>query len=226
MANITHSEQLEQSSSEAPFLRATHRRLTDQPMRVVWRFVFATLGGWLAMGGLIYAIFQSGELYNAQRFGGAVTMGLTFGAIIGFLALIAGEYPSRLGGLWPLWGRLIVWGVLGSLWGTLAWAAYNVFFLNNAEPEWVVMLFGGVGLALGFLITALFNLPGSLAVVVTTICTYIPLYITFQSYFADNGGTAAIVYFSHPTHIYTIALPFALVIALGAHLRRLLRGRE
>lgn len=214
------------------WLANTWRRLTDDPLDNVRRFVFALLGATLAMAFHVFVTFRSEAIFNADRWGKTISIGLTFGMMIAILTIIASEVPNRLRGFWPWWARLILSAGLGILWGTLSWAAFTWFFLNYL-PSWEVMIYVGIGTALGFVLSSLFKLRGWAAVLITAFTTYIPIYLMFQFYF--NGDVpplplsqdvlfspSAILYYDFPEQIFTVAIPVVLLIALGAHFSGLL----
>jgi len=205
----------------------TWRRLTDDPLKNVWRFVFALLGATLAMAIYVFVTFRSEAIFNAERWGRTISIGLTFGMMIAILTLIAGELPARLRGFWPGWARLAFSAIAGFLWGTLAWGAFTWFFLNY-PPVWEVMAYAGLGTALGFVLSSLFGLRGWLGVLITAVAMYIPIYLMFQFYFNSTmpplplsndviNNPSAILYFDDPAQIFTLAIPIVLLIALGAH---------
>lgn len=201
------------------WLYNTWRRMTDRPMQIVWRYLFALIGGWLGMGYHVFTVFRSQAIFNQQRIANTIAMGLTFGVLVGFLVLLAGEFSSRLRGFWPWWTRLLLSMVLGSLWGMITWGSYTWLFLQNPSANWGMMLFGGIGMALGFVATAMFNLRGWQAFLITAITTYIPIFYTHQEFAAGRSFDAILPYdyFTSPEHILTVAIPVALLIALGGH---------
>jgi serine/threonine-protein kinase len=216
------------------WLDNTWRRMTDNPLHNVWRFVLALIGASAAMGLYVFATFRSEAIFDAERAGKTISVGLTFGMFMAFLALLAGEFPTRLRGFWPGWARLVVSGAIGFLWGTLTWGAFTWFFLNY-PPSWDVMAYAGFGTALGFVLTAMFNLPGWAAFLLTAVSTYIPLYIFLQ--FFNSGlmplplplsadvlnNPASILYFDDPNQMYSLGIPVVLLIALGGHAQAIAR---
>ncbi len=206
----------------------TWRRLTDDPLHNVWRFVFAMLGAGIAMAAQVFITFRSEAIFNADRWGKTISIGLTFGIFTAILVLLAGELPERLRGFWRVWSRLTVSGILGFLWGTFTWGAFTWFFFNY-PPAWDVMAFAGLGMAFGFVVTALFNLRGWVAVIVTAIATYIPIYIMFEFFWSGRlivplplasetlNNPLAILYYDTQEQIFTLAIPVVLLIALGGH---------
>lgn len=220
------------------WLANTWRRMTDNPLHNVWRFVFALLGGALAMGAHVFITFRSEAIFNADRWGKTISIGLTFGMFVATLVFVAGEFSSRVRGFWPWWARVALSSVVGLVWGTLSWGAFTWFFFNYI-PDWGVMAFAGLGLALGFVLAAALNLRSWAAVVVTTIAIYIPIYVMFQYYWTGELlmpvplsqdvllNPVAVLYYDYPEQIYTVALPVALLIAIGGHAQSLWQdGRD
>jgi serine/threonine protein kinase len=207
------------------WLANTWRRMSDDPLRNVWRFVLAFAGATAAMAIQVFVTFRSEAIFNADRWGRTISIGLTFGLFMAFLVLIAGEYPSRLRGFWALWMRLAFSAVTGFLLGTLTWGAFTWFFLNY-PPNWDVMAFVGLGTAFGFVLTALIGLRGWVAALVTTAATYLPIYIMQQySYgYLELPFTLTpvpILYYDYEEQVLTLGLAVALLIALGGHAQAL-----
>jgi serine/threonine protein kinase len=196
------------------WLANTWRRLSDEPMQIVWRFVLAFLGGFIAIALNSYITYRHESLFAPGRWNTTISAGLVSAVLIGFLVLLADEFPSRLRGFWPWWGRLLLSAVFGILGGVAVWGAYTYLFLEYV-PDWNVIVFAAVGMAVGLTLSALLRVPGWLAFVITTAATYAPLYITFQQYLPP------VLYYDYPQQIFTLALPVAMLIALGAHARTL-----
>lgn len=216
------------------WLANTWRRMTDDPLQNVWRFVFALIGAGISMAIHVFATFRSEAIFNADRWGKTISIGLTFGMFVAILVFVAGEFSSRVRGFWPWWARVALSAVTGFAWGTLTWGAFTWFFFNY-KPDWDVMAFGGIGLALGFVLTAAFNWRGWAAVLVTAAATYIPIYVMFRFFwtgelllpipFSANVllNPSAILYYDYPEYIYTLAIPTVLLIAIGGHAQALWR---
>ncbi len=215
------------------WLTNTWRRMSHNPLHNVWRYVLALIGGTVAMGAQVFLTYRTEAIFNADRWGKTISIGLTFGVFMGFLALLAGEFPSRLRGFWPWWARLAVTTVIGFVWGTLTWAAFTWFFLTYV-PDWGVMIFAGVGTAIGFALTAILKLPGWLAFLVTAVATYLPIYTMFNAFWNGQlapviqtlfnippGNAPALLYYDYPEQIFTLAIPVVILIALGAHAQAL-----
>jgi hypothetical protein len=204
------------------WLANTWRRLTDDPLQNVWRFVFALIGSTAAMAVYVWILFRTEAIFNPERWGKTISIGLTFGMLMAILVMIAGEVPLRLRRFWPWWGRLALSGIAGFLWGGLVWGAFTWFFLNY-PPDWDVMAFAGLGTALGFVLTAMFNLRGWVAFLLTAVATYIPVFVMYQY---GSGLWASLpveltqvplLYFNTPDQLFTLAIPVVVLIALGGH---------
>jgi hypothetical protein len=209
------------------------RRMSDNPLHNVWRYVLALVGGAAAMGAQVFITYRTEAIFNADRWGKTISIGLTFGVFMGFLVLLAGEFPARLRGFWPWWARLLVSVAIGFVWGTLTWAAFTWFFLTYV-PDWGVMVFAGVGTAVGFTLTAMFTLPGWLAFLVTAAATYLPIYTMFNAFWNGQlvpvvqtlfnipaGNAPALLYYDYPEQIFTLAIPVVILVALGGHAQTL-----
>jgi serine/threonine protein kinase len=197
------------------------RTMTDRPLGVVWRYIFALLGAFAAMGFYVYSTFRSEAIFNATRIGLSLAVGLVFAVFfVSFLVLFSDEFSRRLRGFWPWWGRLIL-SVVGIGLGTLTWAAFTWFYLNY-PPPWDVMFFAGTGLALGFVLSGLLSLRGWIAVPLTAFFTYAPLWLMYHygNYTQPQLSFLTqipVLYFDFDVQIYTVAIPFVLLVAFGGH---------
>jgi hypothetical protein len=219
------------------WLANTWRRLTDRPMQIVWRYVFALIGGWLAMGYYVWVNLPSEAIFTPDRSGKTISIGLTFGVFVGFLVLLAAELPGRLRGFWPWWTRAGLSAILGVLWGALTYGGFTWFFLNY-DPDWRLMLLAGVGLTFGFTLSALFKMRAWFAVLVTALATFIPIWLAaakqygpielaFLNTWLDNQfefNMPAVIYFREPGDIFLQGIVMVLLIALGGHLATIWRA--
>ncbi len=163
------------------WLTNTVRRMTDEPLHLILRFVLALLGAWIGFGQQVYITYRNQLLFIPQRWGNTIAVGLLMGVFVAVVVLITDEFSRRLRGFWPWWLRLLISGVLGFLLSTLTWAGYTWMYLNQPFVYWDVMRLGGFGLAFGFLISALLNLRGWVALIVTGLSLYIPIYVAFYN---------------------------------------------
>ncbi|MBC8099989.1 MAG: serine/threonine protein kinase, partial [Armatimonadetes bacterium] len=167
------------------WLTNTWRRISDQPLGLTWRFLFAVLGGWLGLGYHVYATFRSEAILAPDRIANTVGYGLSFGVFVGVMVLLADEIPSRLRGFWTQPLRILFAGVLGIGWATLSWGLATWMYTRNL-PDWDLMLFGGVGLALGFVLASLLNLRGLPAALLTAGTIYLTIYAPFNNFCQVN----------------------------------------
>lgn len=222
------------------WLANSWRRMTDHALAIVWRYLFAMLGGWLALGLHIFVTFRGQVMFEQQRWANAIAMGLVFGVIVGFVAIVGEELPSRLRNFWPLAGRMVMSLALGTLFGAVAWWAWGWLFLG-LEPQLITLVFGGLGIGLGYTLTTTFNLRSMPAVLVTAALAYIPIFITYTvgQWYEPFGpfGTVnaprliqlneALLYYTRfgddlftplkSERIFTVAIPFVLLVALGGY---------
>jgi hypothetical protein len=157
----------------------TWLRMTDRPLSLVFRYLMAVIGGWLAMGFHVYSVFRSQAIFTQQRWANAIAIGLIFGVIVAFVALFSDEFTTRLRNFWAWWMRAIFSLITGMLWGAFAWWAWQWFFLNR-QPSAELVLFGGFGLALGYMLTSLLRLRSYIAIPLTALLAYIPIFISFK----------------------------------------------
>lgn len=230
------------------WLTNTYIRLTRNPMRIVWRFVFAFIGGALAMGYHVNRslIFQGSFLQ--RRWASTISIGLVFGILVGVMVIFSGEFTARLRKFWHGWERAIFGLITGVFFGAVAWLSWQWFFLELV-PSNDLIIFGGIGLAIGFVLTALFKLRSWVAIPLTALLIYAPIFITFNvgwryetvGPFAPGSGgllelefDEALIYYNDvrpfdldgdgqfdplgEEPIYTIMIPFAILIAVGGHM--------
>lgn len=198
------------------WLANTWRRLVDDPLALMSRFLVAAFFGWMAMALYVWTSIPDVGLIDPDRYGLTISVGLTFGVIVGFQVLFASELPSRLRGFWHWWGRGIASLILGFALGTLSWAAFTWFFLRY-PPESNLYLVGA-GTAIGFAIPVIFRLPTLLNVLITALGIGIPLYIAWDQYLPP------ILYFSETQSVIAVLSAMMLLIGIGAYARQLLRG--
>lgn len=167
------------------WLANTWRRVTDHPLALTWRFLFAVIGGWFGFGYHIYTIFPSQAIFAPDRIANTIGFGLAFGFFVGITVLLADEIPSRLRGFWQRWAQMGFSVVFGVGWAALSWGLAVWMYTRN-NPNWDLMLFGGFGLALGFVLNSLLNLRGWAAVLVTTLSVYLSIYTPFNNYCHTN----------------------------------------
>ena len=200
------------------WLTNTWRRLTDNPIQAVWRYLFAAVFAAVAVGWYTYSEISSAAIFFAERWGKSITTGITFGVVFGLVVLLAAEMPERLRGFWPWWARLILNLVLGILTGALVWIVFAWFFLyyQPAPEDFKAILLGGLGAALAFSLGVVFRIPGWLGVLWAALMIFIPLYLTWRDFMPP------LIYVRADETIEQYAIPISLLIGIGAYLPQLL----
>ena len=200
------------------WLNNTWRRLTDQPIRSVSRYVFAAIFSAIAVWWYAYSEISSADIFFAERWGKSLTTGITFGVVYGLVILFGAEVPERLRGFWPWWARLVLNLILGMLTGILVWVVFAWFFLYY-QPEasdFNAILLGALGSALAFSLGVVFRVPGWLATIWAAVMIFIPLYVTAVNFMPP------LIYVRSTETIDQYAIPIAILIALGAYLPQLI----
>lgn len=208
------------------WLTNSWRRMTDQPLELTQRFVWAVSGA--ALGCAVYGsvVLNQGDtgwaVLQAQNLKVIVTMILFLGTLYGLLVMLAGEFPARLQGFWPWWGRLLLSAVIGIPLGTFMWWLYQYSFLEFT-PLWQPLVPAGIGMALGLIISGvLTRLPAWAKVVITAVCIYVPLHLS-NVYDTGSAQTTPAILVRLLDQLYTAVLPLALLFALGAFAQPLWR---
>lgn len=207
------------------WLANTLRRVADNPLKTMWRFLLAVAGSSLAIGVYVWvAVANSmGASLNVPAvWGQAVSYGITVGAFMGFVVLFGDEVWQRLRGFWSGWARVLASAVLGFLLGTLTWGAFNYLILNDPNVEWGVMAYAGVGVAAAFAIMNLFRLPGWASFLVTLVGFYLPIYYVNHLYWNNPGALpVSIIYVYEFEQVFTWLIPVFGVIALAVNAQAL-----
>jgi len=221
------------------WLANTLRRLSSQPMQIVWRFVWAFIGAALGIGQYVWFTFQQQPLFDPERWRFTVSLALFMGVFMGVLVVLAGELPSRLRGFWPWWARLLLSAVIGIPLGLFIWGLYTYMFLGFA-PEWQPLIPAGIGLALALILSSVYRIPGWLLALIMALSTFIPLYTAYQD--SRIEGTAAVLWVrplvelvdglqtpvidaeglpAFNPAIFALGLPLALLFAIGAFMQKM-----
>ncbi|HVU12915.1 MAG TPA: serine/threonine-protein kinase, partial [Phototrophicaceae bacterium] len=201
------------------WLNNTWRRLTDDPIQAVWRYVAAAIFAGISVWWYAYSEISDASIFFAERWGKSLTTGITFGVVYGLVILFAAEVPERLRGFWPWWARLLLNIILGLATGILVWVVFDWFFLyyQPAPEDFNAIILGGVGAAAAFALGVVFDIPGWLGAIWAAIMTFIPLYVTAVNYMPP------LIYVRPDETIQEYAIPIAILIAIGAYLPQLIR---
>ncbi len=194
----------------------TWRRLSDQPMGLVWRALSAGIGAFIAIGINTYFTFRSGDIFNSDRWKLTVSIGLFCAVVYGALVLLTDELPSRLRGFWPWWARLIVSALFGLGIGAALWALWTYLYLSFTLDTNLALL-AGAGAGIGYVASTMLALPGWAGLIVTAVATYLPLYATFTS-------NTPVLYYDYPDQIFSLTIPLAVIMAIGGFAPKLLHS--
>lgn len=195
---------------------------------IFWRYQLALVGGFLAMSVHVFLTASRGAWFTLPHIGRAISAGLMFGHVVALMILLARDVPLFLRDKWHVWNIWLLSIIGGIGLGILAWWIHLSFTLYQTNPNWIVLLFGGIGLSVGFIIAPIIRpnnryLRFLLLIVITTIVSYLPVYLSYQSYlatFTTASPLQALLYFQvdNPVHVWLIGVPFALTITLFGQL--------
>lgn len=204
-------------------MHKTMQALTSQPMRTVWQYVFALLGGSLAMGLHVYLSFRGVGWLAPQRIWDALGAGLMFGHAFAFMVIFSSDTPRRLRGIWSKWLLMPSSLLLSLAFGASAWLSHTVLLLLNTSPDWGIILIGAAGLSLGLLLNTWFDLSPWLAMPLMIAAVIASIMLPYQRFLATINTaepTMALLYFAsnRPWIPWSISGVFAVLLALGAFL--------
>jgi hypothetical protein len=165
------------------------RRMGQNPLGLTWRFLFAMFGAALGRGWLMWQAYDLPvTALQPNRMATTVAFGLSFGLVVGLLAVITGELPARLRGFWSGGLQTVFAVVTGLIFGTLVWAVEYYMFLQITDLPVHLLVFSGFCLAFGFVATSLLRLRAGTAVLVTALTTFLPIVATWMMACSSVGG--------------------------------------
>jgi serine/threonine protein kinase len=200
----------------------TLRRLIENPMQIVWRFLWAFIGAAFGMGQFIYAGFIALPLFDPNRVNNTVSIGLYLGVFFGVFVVLAGELPQRLQGFWTWWSRLLLSAILGFTFGTLAWSVYTYMFLQW-PPRLDIHLPLGIAMSFAFMITSVFRIPAFIAAAVAAVGIYVPQYLTYVNHRTLDTDPVWYVRPGNESQFFTYGILAAVLMAIGAFAQPLYR---
>ncbi|MCA0455572.1 MAG: TIR domain-containing protein [Chloroflexi bacterium] len=201
--------------------RSEERHRRDE---MAQRFFWGLMGGLLSIAFWAFSTFRSDVLIDPIRLVYSIALGQVFGVCLGLLSMFADELPNRLqrwlGNSQAL--RLVLRSVLFTGISIFAWASYVWFLqrLSTTRQDTNSLLLGGVALALGFLIRSIAKLPAWVFTLVIAALIWLPVYITYQDNYTNF---VPLIYFDVPEQVFTIGIPVALIMAIGANFRAVYR---
>ena len=200
------------------FLNKSEERHRRDEM--ILRFFWGLMGGLLGIAFWAFSTFRSETLITPDRMVYTIALGQVFGVCLGFLSVFADELPNRLQrwlGKSPTL-RLLLRTLLFTGIGIFAWASYIWFLqrLGSTVQDENTLLMGGIALAVGFLIRSVAKLPSWAFTLVIAALIWLPIYISYQDNYVNF---VPLIYFDVPNQLFTIGIPVALIMAIGANFR-------
>ena len=205
------------------FTRLTVRYLSADMGRLGLRYFLALLGSGIGLGLYIDRMFPSSSILQLLHLYRVIGNAQTFGLVAGLGLTLAAALPLRLAGsaarrpdgatLWRWWARLLVGLILGCLVGTVAYLNFQVIALSFTDPKLPVVLFGGLGMALGAAVGATFRWPLGVRLVAAALTAFAPLAIAWE--WSKQGVTDAIIFLRGDEQLWLFVV-MGLLMALGA----------
>ncbi|MBZ0302413.1 MAG: hypothetical protein K8J31_21885, partial [Anaerolineae bacterium] len=193
------------------------RKRNEKFQQVLQRFVFAFIGGSVAM--ILYAwINLAGPaiLIN-EKIGRALSSGVLFGLSIALTVLVSDELPSQFLRQWKPWSRLVVSLLLGTTFGTLVWGSYQwmLLYLSVSEADFAALALGGLALTSGFALSRAFRVSSIPATVLTSLILFAAITFSYSNL------STPFIYFINSEVVVSQGLMIASVIAIGGHAQAL-----
>lgn len=193
---------------------------------MIARYESALIGGFLGMFVHVYLLYGRGDWLQLARLNHALGAGLIFGHVAAFAVLAARDVPVLLAGKVSRLAAICAGIAAGTVLGALAWWSHAALFLLNSQPDWRVLLLGGLCFSVGFSPAACW-IPRNrvlrwLMVALTALCFYVPICVTFLLHQADTQAAQALLYFRESEQMFVIAALFSLLVACCGHLPLLL----
>lgn len=171
------------------------------------------------MSAHIYLLYGRGDWFIPQRISATIGNALIFAHLLAFLVIIIRDNPLK-----PLWLRLVFGFFVGMFLGALVWYSHLFLYLYQPMPDFSTLVFGGIGLSFGFLVSGSIQIENRwiytiFSILITSISIYILIFLTHQAY-RDDASAQALLYFQadNPNDVFFIGLPFAMTIAFFSHL--------
>lgn len=200
------------------FLQRSEERHRREEM--AQRFFWGLMGGLLGIAFWAFSTFRSDVLIDPIRLVYSIALGQVFGVCLGVMSMLADELPNRLqrwlGKSQAL--RVTLRSLLFAGIGIFAWASYVWFLqrLSTTQQDTNSLLLGGLALAIGFLIRSITKLPAWVFTLVIAALIWLPVYITYRDNYTNF---VPLIYFDQPEQVFTIGIPVALIMAIGANFR-------
>lgn len=194
-----------------------YRRRVD----MIFRFEWGLFGGLAGIGFWAFSTFRSQTLFAPQRVVYTIALGLFFGLCLGLLSMLTEELPHRLQRyLTSKVARVVLRSALFIGIGAFAWLSYVWCLerLDTTPQDLNALVLGGIGLALGFVLRSLMRWRGWVMTLLMTFFVWLSIYIAFNDNYVSF---VPLVYFDNPNQVFTIGIPMALIMAVGANMQML-----
>jgi hypothetical protein len=156
-----------------------------------------------------------GARFNVSAWKVAMGIGILFGICIAAVVLYADElvkirFPTnqRM--------RFATSSIYAFVFASAAWSVIQLIYFGSIDL--LTIWFGGLGLALGFVLNATFELRSWQAFLITIVATYIPILV--DAHIGNSMWTSnhvPLIYFQESYQRFTIGLPLAFFITVGGY---------
>lgn len=183
-----------------------------------WRFVFGFLGGFLAMAFYTFVSFRANQISPLQIVL-SLAVGEIFGVFSGIIAVFSASLPTFVKKRLSPELHLPIQIAVCLVSGMATWITFQWLFLNlPLIPTWA-SFWGGLGMALGFIIHATFKPPAIVTFIMTATSIYLPIFLlnSFGNFYQSTGWKNPLLYFNDSNQVLTLGIPIALLFALGAN---------
>jgi hypothetical protein len=186
------------------------------------RFVWGFIGGLLGMGYYVLTSYSVDNLLmDATPIALAVAAGEVFGAFVGLMALLSQGLPEFMSKRLSPRVHQGVRVVLSVLFGTLCWMIFQWLFLQLGLRFTISHFIGGLGLSIGYILPIFVRLRTWVAYGLTVLFIFLPILLLngtsgWEWVGFEQGQLKPLIYFREVSEVWTIGLPMALLMALGA----------
>jgi hypothetical protein len=156
-----------------------------------------------------------GARFDVSAWRVAMGIGILFGICVGAIVLYADELVKiRFPNSQQM--RFATSSAYAFVFASAAWSVIQLIYFDGVDL--MTISFGGLGLALGFVLNATFDLRSWQAFLITIVATYIPIYFGAQvgnSMWSNDH--IPLLYFQWEIQRFTVGLPLAFFITIGGY---------
>ena len=186
--------------------------------RLVWGFV----GGLLGMGYYVLTSYSVGNLLmDATPIVLAIAAGEVFGVFVGIMAMLSQGLPEFISKRLSPRVHAVVRVALSVVLGTLCWMIFQWLFLQLGLHLTISHFIGGLGLSIGYILPIFVRLRTWVAYGLTALFIFLPILFLngttgWEWVGFNQGQLKPLIYFRGMSEVFSIGLPMALLMALGA----------